>query len=162
VDEQSEREMAVLQQVIVAARTIRAEYDLPPSKPMTLTLETDTEQALLNAQREAITFLCRASFDVAGRVTLEQPADTAMKVVSGVSVLVPLTGLIDPAKERERVERELKKTEKDLLATQKKLSNAGFVDRAPKEVVDQERARVIELQAAFDRLTAARERLATN
>ena len=159
VDEPSEREMAVLQQVIVAARTIRAEYDLPPSKPMALTLETDTEQALLNAQRDAITFLCRATFEVVGRTTQEQPADTAMKVVAGIAVLVPLSGLVDPAKERERIERELKKTEKDLLATQKKLSNAGFVDRAPKEVVEQERARVIELQAAFDRLTAALARL---
>jgi valyl-tRNA synthetase len=80
-------------------------------------------------------------------------------VAEGVTVLVPLTGLVDPEKERERLSRELKKVEKDLATAEKKLSNENFVKRAPAEVVEQERARVDEFGAAKARLEAALAKL---
>jgi len=160
-DATSEADMAILQHVIVAARTVRAEYDVAPSKPLTLALRCDSTAtlALLRQQQRAVEALCRAVVTIETGALTEAPPDTVMKVVDDVCVVVSLAGLIDPAKELERTERELRKVEKDLLATQKKLSNAGFVDRAPKDVVDQERARLVEMEATFARLTAALARL---
>jgi valyl-tRNA synthetase len=72
---------------------------------------------------------------------------------------VPLAGLVDPDKERERVTRELAKVQKDLATLNKKLGNADFVARAPAEVVAKDRERTQELEAAQVKLQGALARL---
>jgi len=58
-----------------------------------------------------------------------------LTVAGEVDVLVNLRGLVDPAKEKERVERKLKKIQKDLEIMEKRLTNANFLKNAPPEVV---------------------------
>ena len=60
-----------------------------------------------------------------------------MHMAADVEVLVSLQGLVDPAHETTRVEREIKKTEKDIAAIEKKLSLPSFADKAPPEVVQE-------------------------
>jgi valyl-tRNA synthetase len=73
-----------------------------------------------------------------------------------VEVLVGLKGIVDAAKEQERVEREIRKTEKNIAALEKKLANKGFVDRAPAEVVQETKA---SLKAMQDRRQVLSEAL---
>jgi valyl-tRNA synthetase len=154
-------EMKRLQGVIVAARSIRAEHDLHPRKEIPVTLRSDdpATREMLKREQSAITVLCNAGVSVEPGGTEDVPDHTAVAVAEGVTVLVPLTGLVDPEKERERLSRELKKVEKDLATAEKKLSNENFVKRAPAEVVEQERARVDEFGAAKARLEAALAKL---
>jgi valyl-tRNA synthetase len=158
-DEVAEREMRVLQGVIVAARSIRAEHGLARSVEVPLELRTDDAETrdLLSRERLSITTLCRARMEVKSGVSAEVPPRTAVSVTEGVTVMVPLEGLVDFAKERERLERELKKVHKDLAAVEKKLANESFLARAPAEVVEKERARCAELSEARTRLEAALE-----
>ena len=55
-------------------------------------------------------------------------------------MLVGLKGLVDAAHERERIEREIKKIEKDLAALDEEASSPSFTDKAPKEVVEEAHA----------------------
>jgi valyl-tRNA synthetase len=154
-----EREMARLQAVIAAARTIRSEHDVHPRKQLPLVLRAQGGEArdALAREQTAIATLCnaRVQIEAGGDV----PEDHAVAVVEDVTVLVPLTDLVDPDKERERLQRELKKVEKDLAAIEKKLGNQDFIARAPAALVEQERVRQRDLGGARTRFEAALARL---
>ena len=69
-----------------------------------------------------------------------------MSVAGPVEVLVGLKGLVEGAREAERVTREIKKVEKDIGVTEKKLSSPNFVDKAPPEVVAETRVNLENLK----------------
>jgi valyl-tRNA synthetase len=62
-------------------------------------------------------------------------------VVSGAELYLPLAGLIDIEQEIARLEKELKWLNSEVERVQKKLSNKGFVEKAPAQVIEQERAK---------------------
>jgi valyl-tRNA synthetase len=162
-DPAAEREMTLLQAVIVAVRTMRAEHEVHPRVVLDVELRASgadgaSGAAALARETSAIAALCNARVNMS-QAGGEAPDDRALAVVEGVSVLVPLAQLVDPEKERERLERDIKKVEKDLAATEKKLGNAGFVERAPASVVAEERARLADLRATLERLSAAQKKL---
>ncbi|HTA18611.1 MAG TPA: hypothetical protein VK989_04930, partial [Polyangia bacterium] len=76
-----------------------------------------------------------------------------------VEVMVPLDGIVDPGDEREKLDKDLAKLVNDRDYLAKKLSNPKFVERAPVEVLDKDRAKLAELNAAIDKLQAALMRL---
>lgn len=143
VDEQAERDMALLQGVIGAGRSVRTEHELPRSTvvPMIIKSEQVAKMDAVRAQQRLIEALCVSELTVAD-AEAAVPKRSSVSVVDGVSVIIPLEKLVDPDKERTRIERALNKLEKDLEVVTKKLSNKGFVDRAPADVVQKERARL--------------------
>jgi valyl-tRNA synthetase len=157
----AEREMEQLQQVIVAARTMRSEHEISPQKALPLILRSDSEttRALLARERAFIATLCRAEVTVEPQSGSTAPEGSAVAVAAEVTVLVPLQGLVDLAKERERIERSLRKTLKDLEAVDKKLCNADFIARAPEDLVQRERERLAGLVQAKEKLEAGLARL---
>ena len=68
-----------------------------------------------------------------------KPKVSASSILSGAEVIVPLEGLMDFGEEKKRVEKELKKVEKEIIFLSKKLSNPSFVDKAPPEVIEKDR-----------------------
>ena len=79
----------------------------------------------------------------------------------GVEVYVPLKGLIDLEVEKRRLEKEIGGLEKALLGLEKKLSNKGFLEKAPAEVVENERQRRVEYQNTLGKLNENLAALAT-
>ena len=158
---QLEREMEVLQAVIVAARAIRSERDIHPRIPLPLTLRTDdpAHKTLLTRERSAIASLVNAQLAVERLAGACDLGGSATARVEGVTLIVPLEGLIDNTKEKERMERQIQKIDKDLAAIDKKLGNPGFVERAPADVVQKERERRDELARARQQLEAALAKL---
>ncbi len=156
-----EREMSLLQAVIVAARAIRAERDIHPRLALPLTLRSDDAQvrALLEREHAAIETLCNATLHVEAASSSPVPDKSATSMAEGVMLIVPLTGLVDDKKERERLERQVQKLDKDRLAIEKKLGNAGFVDRAPPDVVQKERERQAELEETLAQAKSALAKL---
>jgi valyl-tRNA synthetase len=159
-DAHAEREMKWLMAVIVAARTIRSEHDLAMKNVLPITLRSDEagKRALFETQRSAIETLVNA------KLTLEAsqgaiPDHCATAVAEGVTVIVPLSGLVDLGKEKERAQRELAKIEKDLLQLTKKLENQEFLARAPADVVAKDTARKNELESARGKLSEALKKL---
>ena len=80
-----------------------------------------------------------------------------MSVAGPVEVLVSLAGLVEGAKEQERVERETKKVEKDIAAIEKKLALPSFADKAPPEVVAEAHEQLAALKAKLVALIDARK-----
>ena len=80
---------------------------------------------------------------------VKKPTHTATAVVGGEEVYVPLEGLIDFEAERKRLEDRIAKERAFLGGIEKKLANEKFVERAPAEVVERERARADEVRATI-------------
>ena len=74
-------------------------------------------------------------------------------------LLVPLRGVMDSGAEKARLQKEVEKLEKDLEGYGRKLGNAGFVGRAPAEVVEEEKRRQTEAEDKRAKLLAALEKM---
>ena len=70
-----------------------------------------------------------------------------------------MAGLIDKDAELARLAKEIEKLGKDLARIEGKLSNSSFVDRAPAEVVDKERAKLVDQQQALEKLREQEQRI---
>jgi valyl-tRNA synthetase len=145
IDADAEREMDLLMGAIVAARTVRSEHDIPPSTPVLLELRAGSagvRESLL-ANSRFIEFLVRS--EGAPRIAGpggERPRGAVASSAGGIEVLVHLRGLVDPAKEKERIDRQLKKVDKDIDVMKKRLANSKFTESAPPEVVAEARAQL--------------------
>ena len=95
---------------------------------------------MLKAQAPRIQSLAKTE-DLAWAKEGEQPAKSAGAALSEVTVFVPLEGLVDFSAEEARLEKELAKLEKDITPSRKKLTNQGFLAKAPEAVVAKEKAK---------------------
>ena len=157
-DKAAEREMALMRNVVGAVRHIRGTMRIPPGKRVDVVCKTGSEEA------HAILTSVQGYMKALGRIEnltlgadLERPAASASAVVGDVEIFVPLAGVIDLAVERQRLEKEIGGLEKVLIGLEKKLSNAGFLNNAPAEIVAKEREREREYR---DTLSKLRENLA--
>ena len=137
-DDDADRDMAILQAVIGAGRSIRSEHDIHPGAEVPLVLRSAVANVrrVLGEEIAAVQFLVKTK----GQPTIEEsggprPRGAVMHVAADTEVLVALQGLVDPSHEAARVEREIKKVEKDIAAIEKKLALPAFADKAPPEVV---------------------------
>ncbi|MDO5483957.1 MAG: valine--tRNA ligase [Desulfovibrionaceae bacterium] len=153
--------MELIQGVIVAVRTIKAELGISPGHRVGLLLHpADADQlALLEENRTLITTLARLESLEAG-MELEAPKASASAVVQGCQIIVPLRGAVDLAGELTRLDKEMQKLDKDLAGVNAKLANEGFVSRAPAAVVERERERAAQLADSREKLAALRQRFA--
>jgi valyl-tRNA synthetase len=129
-------------------RSVRSEHEVHPGAEAHLTLRTSDARvaALLRAEEQSVKFLAKtAGAPVVEARGAARPKGTVMSIAADTEVLVQLKGLVEGGKEEARVEREIKRVEKDLAALQKKLSLPSFADKAPPEVVAEAHAQVEEL-----------------
>jgi valyl-tRNA synthetase len=158
-DGAAERDMALLMSAVGAARAARSEHDVHPAAKVPLELRTADARSreLLQAQARSIEFLV----GTAGPLVVDapggaRPAGTVLDVAGDIEVLVGLRGLVDKAKEKERVERGLKGVEKDILVMTKRLENKNFIANAPPEVVAEAKEQLARLERQRERLIEAR------
>ena len=157
-DAEAERAMGVLQAVIGAARTIRSEREVHPGAQVPLVLRADEPRvlALCEAERVKIETLVKTSSLVLAPKGAPRPRGAAVGHAADIEVLVLLVGIVEAGKEKERIERELKKTQKNIEALEKKLNGAGFADRAPPEVVEESRQQLASYEERLKILGEAR------
>ena len=159
--------MDLLKAVVSAGRTVRSEHDLDKKVEIPLRVRSAIPEvlALLREHAGSIRLLVKTK----GDPQFEAPggpreAGTTVSVVASargpIEVLVPLKGLVTPEAESARIDRELKKIDKEIAAIDKKLGSPGFVERAPKSVVEESRAQRATLIEAKERLEAARKLVA--
>ncbi len=159
-DEAAEKEIGWVQAVVLGVRQIRGEMNIKPSKLIPVLLKDASSQDRDHARRH-LPYLEKLAGLESVTVLAEgiQPPESAIALVGELSILVPMAGLIDAAAEAERIGRQLAKTRQDLEKTRGKLANENFVRNAPPEVVETERARVVELERTVTSLTAQLERV---
>lgn len=139
-DPQAEKAMLLLQSLIKAVRNSRAEKNVAPSKKIEIQIKpaSDEELQILEANKAYLERFCNPETLTIAK-DLKAPDKSISIVVTGADLYLPLSGLIDLDEEVERLKHELKKWEAELDRVQKKLSNQGFVAKAPAAVVEAEK-----------------------
>ncbi len=159
-DPEAETRFRELQDLVTTARSLRKEYGVGEGKPVPVYVRGTRAEAMIEAADREGAALAR----LGGIASLSAPpAETGVGASSvlnnGVEVFVPLAGLIDIDRERERLGSEIERLQRQLTDTEKKLANANFVERAPAEVVQKERDKQRSFREKAEALVAKRDAL---
>ena len=158
VDEESERAVSLLCDVVSAVRSTRARYGISPKQELPVVLRAGFENArVLEGLKSQIVSMARASELSIVPPDAHKPAESACVVAHGCEVYCVLTGLIDFEAERARLTKERATLQKDEVKFAKKLSNPGFLAKAAPEIVEKDTAKLAELR---DKLARVEEQLA--
>ncbi|MHB8054943.1 MAG: class I tRNA ligase family protein [Candidatus Aminicenantales bacterium] len=152
-DESLESDFGLAFDLIRAVRDMRAHHGLSPTVGLAAFVKApDKETEVLERLRPLIVHLANLESLEAGPA-VSRPAAAVVQVVGGMEVYVP--GLVDPAKERERLAAKRAKLVEDARKIEAKLGNEGFTGRAPADVVGKERLKLREAKSQIDALDAA-------
>ncbi|WP_147803485.1 valine--tRNA ligase [Alkalicoccus halolimnae] len=154
------KDMQLLQEIIRSVRNTRSELNVPMSKEITLYVKANTENVLgrLERGKAYIEKFCNPSELTVG-TDFNAPEKSMSSVLSGVELYMPLAGLLDLDAEVKRLQTEVKRLDGEVTRVQKKLSNEGFVAKAPQKVVDEERAKEQDYSEQRDKVLARLEEL---
>ncbi|OPA80335.1 valine--tRNA ligase [Paenibacillus selenitireducens] len=149
------KEMNLLMDIIRAVRNVRAEVNVPMSKKVELLVKSADAQsdAIIRNNEDYIKRFCNTShLEVSLDLTAPDKAMTA--IVTGAELYLPLAGLIDIAQEVERLEKEVKHLRSEVERVDKKLSNEGFVAKAPAKVIEEEREKQKDYSEKLEKVLA--------
>jgi Valyl-tRNA synthetase len=151
---EDEAKFEVIMNAVRAVRTRRAEMNVPPSKKPHLLIVTDKKDIF----EAGLVYLSKLAY--AGELTITDaaPSDTegmVSVVTNDARLYMPLSELVDLQKERERIEKEIKTATENLARIEGKLSNQGFLAKAPEAVVATEKERAEKLKALIENLNGS-------
>jgi valyl-tRNA synthetase len=144
--------------LVSGIRSVRTEMNVPAAAKIDLLLSGANEEsrARLARHRESLTTLARLS---TAEVSDSIPAGSAQFVVGEATAALPLGNVIDLAKERARLEKDIQRAEADVAKLDSKLNNADFIARAPEEIIDEQKQRRTDAESLASRLREALRRL---
>ncbi|MCC3866020.1 valine--tRNA ligase [Terrisporobacter petrolearius] len=123
-------------------RNARAEMDVPPSKKAkVIIVPIKDKKPAVEATREYFVTLASASMVEIADNENNIPEDAVSVVIDGVKIFIPLDELVDFQKEKERLTKEKAKLEGEIKRVNGKLSNQGFLAKAPESLVNEEKAK---------------------
>jgi valyl-tRNA synthetase len=160
IDEKAESQIAMVQEIIGKVRNIRSEMKVASRQTVVVrvaTADAATRQLLLDA-REYIFKLATVS-EVQIVPALGEDKLAARAVAAGLTIEVPLADLIDAEAEKTRLNKELDRVRMEITALERQLSNTSFVERAPKNVVEEKRQRLADYQNQAAKLEDSIRRL---
>lgn len=158
VDPEAERGMNAIMDSIKAIRNMRAEVNANPGKKIPAIMLVSEDLRDVVAHNDSYIKLLGGIDNLELRpLNGEKPENAMAAVVTGIEVYLPLAGLIDVEKETQRLSKELAAMEKDLQRAGGKLNNAGFLAKAPEDVIAKERAKYEELSGKIE---AVKKRMA--
>jgi len=153
IDSSAINEINWVMSFILGVRRIRGEMNIAPSKPLPVLLQngTYTDQQSLNNNQLYLRKMGKLE-SIIWLTCTEAAPESAMALVGEMKILIPMAGLIDKEAELARLEKEIQKINNDLPRVEGKLNNPAFVDKAPPEVIDKEKAKLSELRSMLNNL----------
>ena len=151
-----------IQALIRTGRNLRAEVGLSPAQKAPFVAVADSAEVLnrwTSAEAEALLLLKAETLRMALKETGEKPEKAIAGVTLGGTVYVPLAGLVDVDRERERVQKAMADAVKERDRVEARLRDQNFVARAPEDVVAKTRDTLTELNARIQRLNEREEAL---
>ncbi len=151
IDAELEAEFALVQSLVEEIRKLRSSMNLPPQQklPVCFSCKDKIIVEFLGSQSGIIAKLAHCS-DITTGIGLAKPDGAVASVVKEIEIFISAAGIIDIDKERERLQKEIKRLEGNIFGINKKLSNDRFVNNAPKEVVDRERKKLSDMTASLN------------
>ncbi|GAA5189935.1 valine--tRNA ligase [Ferrimonas gelatinilytica] len=141
VDEAAKGDLEWVKQFIVAVRNVRGELNVAPSKPLKVLLKNASEQDLARVSANRIMLNKLANLESITELSGDAPMSTT-QLIGEMELLIPMAGLIDVAAELARIDKQIAKLAQDAERVEKKLSNQGFLAKAPEAVVAKEQAKL--------------------
>ena len=151
-----------MEDIMTAVRTVRnrrAEMNVPPSKKAELNIVTKETELFADSAK----YFCRlasASFVAVSDNEAVFNLDGSVSVVTEkATIYIPMAQLVDFEAERKRLNKELEEVEKKLAQINGKLSNQGFLAKAPAQVIEEQKANQIKLNEKAQLLKSSIEKL---
>lgn len=158
VGEDAATEMAWIIELITQVRSVRSEMNVPAGAKVPLVIREAEALATdrMTRNEELIVRLARLST----LHTVDAMPEGAVQIVlDGATLALPLAEIIDLDKEKSRLSRELDKVSKEIQKLEKKLSDSKFLSKAPEDVVELQRERLVDAQQTGSKLNEALDRL---
>lgn len=159
IDQTAHAELDWVVRLITSVRSVRAEMNVPASAHVDLVFSNlgDTAQATLANQTALIKRLARVENITTGATTAPHGAIEFIHDES--TVYLPIAGVVDLTAEQARLEKDIAKTTAEVTKLDKKLSNQGFVAKAPAHVVAENQKWLAEESEKLTRLNQALDRI---
>lgn len=126
--------------VVKAIRATRSEYNIPDNKKISINILPLEEEKLFAETLEVIAKLAGGS---QVQLVKAEPAEKSAKIVTSIcNIFLPMGDLVDEAQETERIEKKIEELKFEIARSEKMLSNAGFVAKAPAALVEAEKAKL--------------------
>ena len=136
-DPEAESMMELIIEVITGIRNVRGEMNITPSASLDVILHSDdgAVRSIISQNEDIIVDLAGLkSFSV--KKPGKRPKKAAMGVTERATIYISLEGIIDFSKEKDRLEKELRKLKDEIAASNKKLNNEDFLRKAPDDIVE--------------------------
>ncbi len=141
--------------LITAIRSVRQEMNVPAGAKVPMVFSGGDASDRFNTHRDVLSRLARLS-----EIAEAPPPKGAVQIVHGETIVgLPLGEVIDLDAEKARLDKEIAKVTKEIDGIDRKLANKNFVERAPKEVVDEQHTRRADFETQIKKLKAAMDRL---
>ena len=150
--------MKMIMEAVKAIRNTRAGMNVPPSKKAHLYIKTDKKDIFEKGK----VFFCKlaSASDVSFILDETEISDNTVSVVSdGAVMYLPVGQLVDVEKERERLLKEKEKLEAEVDRVEKKLSNQGFVAKAPEKLIEEEKQKGIKYKEMLEKILESLSKL---
>ena len=158
IDIQAETEMAILQDLIVSVRNLRAELKVEPKQKVEIEIHADDSvRGLIDRNQDALARL--ANVERVAFVPESLAKKTQTRTTSRFEVRLAYERKIDVAAERERLNKEVEKLDRELANAQRQLGNEGFLSKAPAKVVEGLRKREADIQELLKKVRTALDQL---
>ena len=161
-DPEAEQQMALLQEIIAAARNIRAEMKLDPKRRVAAELApaAQVSRSLLEKHADALLRLANLSSVVLSEQGKHpDPGRGAVRSTADFELLIPFDQAVDRAAESVKVRKELERLEKDIETKTTRLGDSAFRNKAPERVVKAEEIALGERRAEREKLRARLQQL---
>ncbi|MFA7245375.1 MAG: valine--tRNA ligase [Candidatus Magasanikbacteria bacterium] len=145
------KDFEIIQNVIVGIRSIKGDYKIDPVKKLNVTISAGDKKDLLSQNSAIISKLARLE-NLHIEEKIAKPDQSVSFVESGVEVFVELAGVVDFAKEKEKLGKEIEQLTKYIAGLEGKLSNSGFVSSAPASIIEQETNKLSEAKEKLEKL----------
>ncbi len=144
--------------VITAIRNLRASVNVKPKEEITTHLFIDDEEIrdYFLASKAAFLSLAKVKDLHVLKKSSSRPVKSIMAATTHTEIFIPLDGVIDLNEYVKRIENDLEKSNKEFLKFDNKINNAGFINSAPKEVVEEVKVKREEL---FTKISAIKDNL---
>ena len=161
IDPQLEQRFELLFDTIRTIRNLRAEAVIKPGVkiPVILQTESDRENNILKSADTYIQDLAKVGELNIVKTLAADPGQVIAGVSGTVQVLIPLTGVVDVGILKSKLEKDLAKLEAQIKSLQGRLSNPGFVNKAPAEVIQGAKDDLAEAEKQAEILRDRLERL---
>lgn len=141
--EKEEKEIELIKEAVKNIRNIRSEMNVPPSKKATV-IVVSTDENVKNTFKQNEVFFSTLAY--ASEIIIQENKDNIGNdavsiVVSNATIYIPFNELVDIEKEKIRLTKEYEKYKKEVERVEKKLSNQGFISKAPASVIEEEKAK---------------------